>query len=60
MERADSMEKTLMLVEIEGKKRMGGRAWDGWMASPTPGDSEGQGSLDTTEQLDDDNKRGLR
>ena len=32
MKRADSFEKTLMLGEIEGRRR---RGWDGWMASPT-------------------------
>ena len=30
--KADSLEKTLMLGKIEGKRR---RGWDGWMASPT-------------------------
>ena len=30
---ANSLEKTLMLGKIEGKKRGGGRGWDGWMAS---------------------------
>ena len=32
MWRADSFEKTLMLGEIEGRRR---RGWDGWMASAT-------------------------
>ena len=32
MWRTDSLEKTLMLGKIEGRKR---RGWDGWMASPT-------------------------
>ena len=32
MWRADSFEKTLMLGEIEGRRR---RGWDGWVASPT-------------------------
>ena len=53
MQRASSLEKTLML----GRFRTGGegddRGWDGWIASltqwiwlwQTPGDSEGQGSL---------------
>ena len=53
MQRANSLEKTLML----GKLRAGGegnnRGWDGWMASPTQGHefeqtlgkSEGQGTL---------------
>ena len=35
MRRADSLEKTLMLGKIEGKKRRRDRGWDGWMASPT-------------------------
>ena len=35
MRRADSLEKTLMLGKIEGRKRRGDRGWDGWMASPT-------------------------
>ena len=29
-----SMEKTLMLGKIEGRRRRGDRGWDGWMASP--------------------------
>ena len=32
-ERADSLEKTLMLGKIESKSRRGNRGWDGWMAS---------------------------
>ena len=35
MQRADSLEKTLMLGKIEGRRRSRGRGWDGWMASPT-------------------------
>ena len=36
MGRADSLEKTLMLGGIGGRRREGdGRGWDGWMASPT-------------------------
>ena len=31
--RAKSLEKTLVLGNIEGKRREGGRGWDGWMAS---------------------------
>ena len=31
MRRVDSLEKTLMLGKIEGRRR---RGWDGWMASP--------------------------
>ena len=33
MQRTDSLEKTLMLGNIEGRKRRGDRGWDGWMAS---------------------------
>ena len=33
MGRADSLEKTLMLGKIEGKRKEGDRRWDGWMAS---------------------------
>ena len=35
MRRADSLEKTLMLGKIEGRRRRGNRGWDGWMVSPT-------------------------
>ena len=35
VQRADSVEKTLMLGKIEGKREGGNRGWDGWMASPT-------------------------
>ena len=35
MRRADSLEKTLMLGKIEGRRRRGRRRWDGWMASRT-------------------------
>ena len=53
MWRASSLEMTLMLGNIEDRRRRGDRGWDDWMASPTqwtwveqtPGDSEGQGSL---------------
>ena len=31
----DSLEKTLVLGRIEGRRRRGDRGWDGWMASPT-------------------------
>ena len=31
----DSLEKTLMLGKIEGRRRRVDRGWDGWMASPT-------------------------
>ena len=33
--RTESLEKTLMLGKIEGKRRRGERGWDGWMASLT-------------------------
>ena len=33
---ANSLEKTLMLGKIEGRRRRGERGWDGWMASLTP------------------------
>ena len=35
MRRTDSLEKTLMLGKIEGRRRRDDRGWDGWMASPT-------------------------
>ena len=35
MRRVDSLEKTLMLGGIEGRRRGDDRGWDGWMASPT-------------------------
>ena len=35
MRRADSLEKTLMLGKIEGRRRRGDSEWDGWMASLT-------------------------
>ena len=35
MQRADSLEKTLLLGKIEGKRRWGDRGWNGWMASLT-------------------------
>ena len=35
MWRADSLEKTLMLGKIEGRRRGNDIGWDGWMASPT-------------------------
>ena len=34
MWRTDSLEKTLMLGKIEGRRRRDDRGWDGWMASP--------------------------
>ena len=33
MQRANSLEKTLMLGKIEGRRRRGCRGQDGWMAS---------------------------
>ena len=35
MWRTGSLEKTLMLGKIEGRRRGDDRGWDGWMASPT-------------------------
>ena len=35
MRRVDSLEKTLMLGGIEGRREGDDREWDGWMASPT-------------------------
>ena len=35
MWRVDSLENTLMLGGIGGRKRRADRGWDGWMASPT-------------------------
>ena len=35
MQRTDSLEKTLMLGKIEGRRRRGWQGWDGCMASPT-------------------------
>ena len=35
MQRVDSLEKTLMLGGIEGRRRRDDRGWDGWMASLT-------------------------
>ena len=34
MQRTDSLEKTLMLGKIEGRRRRGWQRWDGWIASP--------------------------
>ena len=31
----DSLEKTLLLGKLEGRRRRGDRGWDGWMTSPT-------------------------
>ena len=35
MWRTDSLEKTLMLGGVGGRRRRGDRSWDGWIASPT-------------------------
>ena len=35
MQRADPLEKTLMLGKTEGRRRRDDRGWDGWMASLT-------------------------
>ena len=51
MQRADSLEKTLMLVKIEGSQVTEDEivGWhhqlSGYESEQTPGDSEGQGSL---------------
>ena len=48
MQRADSLEKTLMLIKIEGKRRSGQQRmrWlDGRGFEETQGDTGGQGSL---------------
>ena len=54
MRRASSLEKTLMLGKIEGRRRRGRQRtrWVGWHHrlhgyefAPTPGDGEGQGRL---------------
>ena len=48
MQRADSLEKTLILVKIESKRRRGLYSiteFNGHEFDLTPGDSEGQGSL---------------
>ena len=37
IQRANSLEETLMPEKIEGKRRWGDRRWDVWMASPTQG-----------------------
>ena len=52
MWRANSLEKTLMLGKIEGRRKRGNRGWAGWMASLTQwtwvwaslGDGEGRGA----------------
>ena len=53
MRRVDSLEKTVMLEGIGGRRRRGWWGWDGWMASPTwwtwvwvtPWLGDGQGGL---------------
>ena len=35
MRRHDSLEKTLMLGKIEGRRKGDGRGWGGWMAAPS-------------------------
>ena len=52
MQKADSLEKTLMLGRIEGRRRRGWqrmirehRQLNGYESEQTPGDGEGQGSL---------------
>ena len=36
MWRADSLEKTLMMRKIEGRRKGDDEGWESWMASPTP------------------------
>ena len=57
-QRADSLEKALMLGKIEGRRRRGGQrmGWNGWHHwlnrhefEQALGDGEGQGSLESTE-----------
>ena len=53
MQRANSLEKILILGNTEGKRRWGNRGWDGWWHhqlnghefEQIPGNSKGQGSL---------------
>ena len=45
MQRADSLEKTLMLGKIEGRRRRGWQRMRCLECKPTKGDSEGQGNL---------------
>ena len=47
MQKAASLEKTLILGKTEGRRRRDDRGWDGWMASLkwAPGVGNGQGSL---------------
>ena len=51
MQRADSLEKTLMLGKVEGRRTTEDKmvGWhhqlNGYESEQTPGDSEGQGSL---------------
>ena len=45
MQRADSLEKTLMLGKTEGRRRRGWQRIRCLACKPTKGDSEGQGSL---------------
>ena len=46
MQRADLLEKTLMLGKIEGRRRRGYHQLNGHEFEQTPGDGEGQGSLE--------------
>ena len=54
MQRIDSLEKTLMLGKIEGRRKRDKSVWDGWMASRLDGHEfeqalgvgDGQGSLE--------------
>ena len=69
MQRADLLEKTLLLGKIEGRRRRGDRGWDGWMSSATQwawvnsgrwwrtwcASVHGVTELDTTWQLNNNN-----
>ena len=74
IQRANSLEKTLMLGKIEGGRRRGRQSWhhqlNGREFEQAPGVGDGQGGLaccspwglresDRTEQLDSNNKCGI-
>ena len=68
MQKADSLEKTLMLGKIEGRRRREGgedemSGWhhqlDGHELEQAPGDGEGQGSLDSQEPSPTPQSKGI-
>ena len=69
MWRTDSLEKTLMLGKIEGRRRRGDREWDGlvgwyhWLSEhefeQSRGDSEGQGGLSCCSPWDPESQTQL-